>query len=258
MGILSRLMILVLLVLTPAVGVQAINEWLLYRDRNQELHGLAQRSADIYNTEIDQITHGLQRLLGALAQLPAIRSMDRSACASLLHGLANRYPQDVGLAVAGLDGRVRCGSQPPATPVSIADRRFLAAAAHGFTVGTFTTSPLDGAPALPFGKPVLGTNGQATGVVVAYLPLQRLASDLERPALGAGQSLTVVDGDGVVLAHLPAGELAAGTKLPPHLLTAMHDPAPGVMEQSDLHGRPTIFGYVPITMPPPDIYLLYG
>lgn len=258
MGILSRLMILVLLVLVPSLGVQAVNGLLLYRDRDQEVRSLAKQSADIYNTELDQVATSLQKLLAAVAELPAVKSLDPATCGVTLRGLTKRYPQDVVLAVADLDGHLRCSSVSSPTPVFMGEQPFFAAAKQAFTVGTFTNSRLDGAPGLPFARPIIGKDGKPSGVIVACLSLQWLASDLQRPALQPGHSLTVTDRDGVVLAHLPEGEIAAGVKLPQRLLATIRAAGAGVEQQDNLLGRPTIFGYVPTTVPPRDIYLIYG
>jgi signal transduction histidine kinase len=250
-------MLMMPLILLPSFGAQVTNDLLLYRERNDELRKLAQSSADVYNTELDQIVSGIQRLLGAVAQLEPVNSLRPHRCDRTLADLVQQYPNDVILAATDVAGKVICSSLTHRTEVSLSDRPFFSQATSRFVVGGFATSRLSGERVLPFAAPIL-RDGLPTGVLIASLSLNWLEASLQRPPLAPGQSLIVTDGDGVVLAELPQKTARIGKKLPARYLSMIRAHGPGVVELPDEQNRPTIYGYVPATVPPPDIYLLFG
>jgi hypothetical protein len=100
MNILERLLLIVPLVLIPCFGAELTNAILLYKERHEEVRRLAQASADVYNTELDEVVQGVQRLLRAVAKLPAVNSLRTSECEATLRQLAEGVPQDIVLAVS--------------------------------------------------------------------------------------------------------------------------------------------------------------
>jgi signal transduction histidine kinase len=260
MSILSRLIILVLVALAPTIAAHAINEILLNRDREHEIRQTVFINAQVRNTEMDSMVGGIQHLLGAVARLPAVASLDRSSCNEQLESLTEEYVHEVVVAVADASGTVLCSSLPSHLGVAVADRAvFHEAIDTGrFTVGEYDVSPITSAQALSFGYPIRGDAGEPIGVVIAYLGLDWLGSDLQRAPFLPGQTLTVTDRNGVVLALAPGGRLGVGRKLATPLLRMISAAAPGVAEMRDMQGRPVLYGYIPITVFPPNIYVLYG
>lgn len=257
MNILERLLVMVPLVLIPSFGAEVANTILLYQERHQDVRKLAQASADIYNTELDGIVTGLHRLLGAVAQFPAVNSLQPLECDRTLKDLARGYPHEVVLAAADLTGRVVCTSLQGHVAASIEDRSFFSQAGEGFVVGPYITSRLTGESVIPFAAPLRNDHGQA-GVIAAFLSLDWLTKNLQRPVLAPGQSLIVTDSNGLILADLPQGSSRVGRQLPAAYLGMTRADGPGVVELDDTQGSPTIYGYVPITVPPPNLYLLFG
>lgn len=257
MNMLERLALIVPLVLLPAFGAEVANTVLLYRERHEDVRKLAQARADVYNTELDETVTGLGRLLSAVAQFPSVNSLQSGECDRTLQELARGYPHDVVLAAADLSGKVVCSSLPHPAAVSIADRPFFSRARAGFTVGGYLRSRLTGNGVLPFAAPLRDGPDQV-GVVAAFLSLDWLARNLQRPVFAPGQSLIVTDGDGIILADLPQGRSRVGDKVRPEYLATMRARLPGVVELDDDQGRPTIYGYVPVTLPPSNLYLLFG
>jgi hypothetical protein len=114
--------ILVLLALVPTLAAHAINAFLLYRDREQEMRRIVFANAQVRNSQIDGIVGGAQHLLSAVARLPTVASFDRSSCSDQLAVVTSEFPQDFTLAVADLAGSIRCSSLPRPSGATAADR----------------------------------------------------------------------------------------------------------------------------------------
>jgi signal transduction histidine kinase len=260
MSILARLLILVLVALVPTVAAHAINAFLLYRDLEHEMRSTVFSNAQVRNSQIDGIVSGIQHLLSAVVRLPAVASLDPSSCSEQLAIVTNEYPQDVVLAVADAKGSVLCSSVPGPLRAAVADREIVqqVIAAGQFEVGEYEISPITGAQVLSFAKPVRADGGEPIGAVIAYLDLDWLVSDLRRAPFLPGRMLTLTDRNGIVLAQAPASEHGAGQRVPPPLLAMMKTAAPGVAKTRDMQDRPVLYGYIPITVSPPNIYVLFG
>ena len=262
MSILARLTILVLLALAPTIAAHGVNDILLYHEREEEVREAALATVVIRNAELDGIVRGIQHLLGPVSRLPAVTSLDAPLCRVALSALVRDYPyEDLVLAATDLEGTVFCATTSDFASVQLGDRTFFRSTIHNrqFTVGEYVISRVTGGKVITFGQPVFNENGEVIGAVIAYLGLDWLASDLERAPLLPGQFLIVTDRDGMVLVRLPKdAEESVGRKLLGGQLAMIREAGPGVIELSDIRGYPTIYGFIPITVRPPDIYVLFG
>jgi signal transduction histidine kinase len=260
MSIVARLVILALLALVPAIAAHAINEILLYRDLKLEIRHAALSNAQVRNAAMDGIVSGIEHLLGALVRLPAVTSLDRSSCDEQLALLTTEYPHDVVLAIADRNGVVMCSSVPRHANVAVSDRPVFGEVIDTgkFKVGEYVINPITSAKALSFGYPIHSQSGGTIGVAMAYLGLDWVASDMQRAPFLPGRMLIMADRNGIVLAQAPVGQVAVGQKLSAPLLGMIGAAAPGIAEMSDAQGGAVLYGYIPITVPPPNIYILFG
>jgi signal transduction histidine kinase len=259
MSILVRLVVLVLLALVPAIAAHAINEFLLNRDRQQEVRLTASIDAQVRNTELDSVVGGIQHLLGAVVRLPAVASLDGSSCGEQLAIVTKEYGKEFVLIAADSDGAAVCSNVPHRLGTTVADSGiFREVIGSGqFKAGQYDLNPITSAKALSFGYPIGGGAGGPSGAVIAYLSLDWLGSDLRRVPFLPGRTLTITDRNGVVLAQAPKRDFGVGQKLPTSLLGMINAAAPGAVEMT-VQGRPMLYGYVPITVPPANIYVLYA
>ena len=263
MSILARLTILVLLALAPTIAAHGVNDILLYHEREQELRDAALATAVIRNAELDGVVRGVQHLLGPVSRLRAVTSLDAHLCGGALSTLVQDFPhEDLVLAAMDLTGNVFCASTSSNfASINLSDNALFRSTIRNrqFTVGEYVLTPVTSGKAIAFGQPIFNENGEVAGAVVAYIDLDWLASDLERAPLPAGQILIVTDRDGVVLVRLPRGpEGSVGRKLLDRQLAMIREAGPGIIELNDRSGHSTIYGFIPITVPPPDIYVLFG
>jgi signal transduction histidine kinase len=262
MSIQARLMALVLLALAPVIGAHAVSDILLYWEREREVRESALATAVIRNAELDGIVRGIQHLLGPASRLRTVASLDAEACHGALSALAQDFKyEDLVLVAASADGAVHCASTPNLGPIRLADTAFVGSIIYNreFTVRGFALSPVGGRKALAFGHPIFGEEGGIVGVVIAYLGLDWLAADLQRAPLPPGHKLILTDQNGVVLVHLPkTTEELVGRKLPAERLLSIGNTKPGIVELDDGPDGFAIYGSIPITVPPPGIFVLFG
>ena len=262
MSILARLIVLVLLTLSPTILARGLNDVLLYREREQEVREAALAAAVIRNAELDRVARGIQHLLGPVSRSGAVTSLRAPSCNSALSALMQDYSgEDLVLAATDLEGIVLCASTSNLAAVHLGDRTFFQSTIHNrqFTVGEYVLSRVTGRKAITFGQPIFNERGEVAGALIAYVGLVWLASDLERALVLPGQTLIVADRDGTVLVRMPTDlEGSVGRKLPSAQMAMIREGKPGVIELNDSRGRPSIYGFVPITVPPPDLYVIFG
>lgn len=258
MSILARLIVLVVLALIPAIVAQVINAEALGRDRRAEIRTIALQAAEIDNAALAGIIGGIRHSLAGLAELAPVRDFDRRGCNSLFSALAQEYPHDVSIGAADIHGAVFCSSAPNLPSAMIADRDYFRGAieTNRFSVGKFAVSRLTGDDVIHFAYPIHGANDKITGAVVAALTLHGLADTLKRSPLRSGMTLIVTDRAGTVLVRLPERTGWVGRTLPKAELAMINRPGAGVVETRDIAGQRAIVGFVPITVPPPNIYVL--
>src|SRR5215213_156715 len=133
----TRIFLLPLVALLPAVALLLIDQWDLDRSRQQELEGQVLNQARQVSAEVDRIAEGALQFLVALAQIPEIKNGDRS-CGALLTSIRTNYKAYLALIRADTDGNVTCSSIGPGP--SIRDRLYFRRAIEkvDFSVGEFS------------------------------------------------------------------------------------------------------------------------
>jgi len=88
----TRLLLLVLLAVVPALGLILYNAW---EDRRLEVADVqedALRLARLISADQERLIEGTRQFLVALAQLPQVRGGDPKACNMLFADLLKQYP----------------------------------------------------------------------------------------------------------------------------------------------------------------------
>ncbi len=260
MNISLRLFTLTLFTLFPTLAAHGINEMLRNREREQEIRSSALSTAEHRNAELDGIVNGIERLLGAVAELPISKLLNAAECTDTLGELAKQYRKDLVLAVADRRGAILCSSTPSGSEARIEDRGFFAEALEKgkFSTGDYTVSRINGERTIPFAYPIRSSKAETVAIAVAYLSLDWLAGNLRRVPFQPGESLLIADRQGTILAELPNSAGRVGKSAAPQQLAMIRADSPGFVEMNDEHGKAIIYGYVPITVAPPDLYILFG
>ena len=212
----SRLLLLVLLALFPALVLILITAWEQRQLAAVDAQESALRMARVAASNQERLIEGARSLLIGLAQIPAAQPGKAGACGPLLADLRKRFPVYVNLSMANPAGDITCSAVPLRTSVSVADQPYFlrARATHDFVVSGYVMEPVSGSPALVLAWPALGPTGEVRSVLFASLDLGWIHQLAERAHLPLNSSFVVTDASGIVLAGYPESERSVGQPMP--------------------------------------------
>ncbi|HEV2559807.1 MAG TPA: HWE histidine kinase domain-containing protein [Microvirga sp.] len=260
MTLTRRLLLLAFIAILPAIAIWTYTEVALRRAREAEVHDLALRQAQLASFELERILDGVRNLLVAVGEVADVRALNAPACAAYLAALQPKVPHLLSITALDPAGRARCRHDDPGTDLRFDDRSYFqeAVASGGFVIGEYTDDRVLQLPVLPVALPIVDAGGQKLGVLAAVLDLKWLGSRIAERALPAGGSLTVADRLGRIIAREPFPERFVGTTIPDDFKQQMRGSEPGTREIVSQDGTKRVLGYIPLSLPPRDLYVSAG
>ena len=255
MSLLSRLVVLVLVAMLPALAIQALNEFRLRSEGLARTHSEALRQAELLAAEQARLIDGVRRTLLLLAETRALRQRDGAACQRLLEAAAGKDPYLRHVSVVDPQGRVFCSGEGPVEPPP-SGVHFDAMRRGGFVVGRYGLD--HDAPVIRFAQAVRGFDGAIAGAVIAAVDVQLLVAGVG--ALGWSENTTtlIADRDGVVLARYPEVPGVVGTSVSAQYPGLFFAPIAGVREEVAIDGVERIIGFVPPAVGPGGLFVGVG
>ncbi|WP_295071518.1 HWE histidine kinase domain-containing protein [Tabrizicola sp.] len=254
----SRLFVVTAVALLPAVAIAIANIITIQRDRITELHGDAMRTAELVSLEVEQTFAGLESVLRTLAAAPVVRNANGPACSALLADTVKAVPFASELYILNADGSLRCGSST-AEHLDLVSKDLLAeTTTENLVSGTYQKDAKDGAERLPVALRIGGGGNGASGIALALVDLAWMEERLQARSMSPGNSLTIVDRSGTVLARVPDPETFVGTKIRPEFMPLLEETTPGSMEMVSRDGTPRILGYYPPAVNSSGLYISAG
>jgi diguanylate cyclase (GGDEF)-like protein len=241
----SRLLLLLLLALVPALVLILITAWEQRDMAALDAQDHALRVARLAAQAHERLVGDAAALLLGLARTPEVLAPSPQACSALFAQTLRRagYRR---LAAATPEGQVFCaGVLDPTSlepvdgdPVIQAARQRREPAVSGYRAGR------DG-PGLTVAVPALDSAGTLRAVVFATLDLGWLARVDERAALPEGSVVLALQRAGTVLAQFPDGDRWAGQRLPDSALARAlrRLDREGRARAAGADGLPRFFGY---------------
>jgi PAS domain S-box-containing protein len=244
-----RLLILVLIAALPVLALQVHG---LLQDREQRKAAIAEQALDLARlaaAQQDQFIESARYLLAAAAQLPEVQSRDTPGCDRRMAELLVQFPTVNSIAVVAPDGVQFCSGPRGSDAASFADLPYFQQAVRnkslaisGYIIGRET-----GRPQLKFAYPAVNAPGEVRAVVVLAFSLGRLSANLSATPLPSGATMSLVDGDGVLLARAPPAADWIGRQVSEANFTeAMLTEREGVMEADGIDGTPRLHGFAPL------------
>ncbi len=245
-GLRLRLLLLVLLAVIPALGLVAYTAAENRRTLAGDVRQNALRVALLAASEHRATVEGARQLLTGVANTPATRAYRTPACAALMADLLRRFPAYANFGVAELDGEVTCSAVAFEGIVDVRDRLYFreAVRTRDFAVGEFQIGRITGEPTLAFGYPVLDADARVVAVTFAALALASINDIVQNASLPSGAAVTVIDGNGTILARFPNPEQWVGRSVPEApLARAMLRRDEGTAEAPGVDGVRRLYGY---------------
>jgi PAS domain S-box-containing protein len=265
MTLTRRLLLLALISVLPAIVIWTYTEVSLRRAREAEVNDLAIRQAQLVGAELERVFDGIHSLLLAVDETPSIRAFDTAACSPYLKAIQEKVPYILSFVAMDISGHIRC--RPLGTTDTqhyFADRAYFheALSRLGFVVGDYTPVFEEGGlapqPVLPLALPIWNDRGDVVGVLAAALDLAWLNQKVKERTVPENGSVTIADRRGIVIVQHPHPERMLGKLLPQEYLAQATARAIGTAETISADGLKRIVGYLPLAVPPRDIYVNVG
>jgi signal transduction histidine kinase/ActR/RegA family two-component response regulator len=256
----TKMFLLVLIAVMPALSIQAYNEYDLRKSREDDIRNQTVQITKQFGAEMGEIREGAHQYLQVISRLAPVSSLETDGCTKLLATLNATTPYYGLLGVADATGMVRCVSRPTSL-TSVADFPFFkrAMAQTDLAVGNYWVDPANGEKRIHFGLRFSREHETAVaGVVFVGLDLSWLSEHLKERGLSPTQSILIADRVGNIIARLPNPEKLVGKNMRNGHAEIMDGNTAGWEEAKGVDGVDRIFGYVPPALSPRDFFLSAG
>ncbi len=179
--------------------------------------------ADSITSDQKNLVAGAQQLVGALAQLPQVRSHDAAKARRLLGDVLRMNPQYQDIIIADRAGKVWATALPVKTSFSVDDRRYFrnALATGRFSSGEYSIGRTTGTRTVSFGYPFMDERGKIAGVIGVKLDLEYLRTILLQSKLPPGSNYLIIDHKGKIIGRGINPSELIGKSIRPELLQQM-------------------------------------
>src|SRR5215469_13168497 len=259
MGLTGRLFLLVFIAVLPAMGIQAYNEYDLRAARTRDIQQQVVQITKQFGEEMGELREGARQLLVALGQAPTVKRQQAEACNVLFASTKENFVNYALLGAADSKGNIFCASESLSYS-SVADQPFFkrAIATEGLAVGNYWKDPVTGKKMIHFAERFHDPDGKVAGIVFAGLDLDWLSQHLKERGLSPTASILIADREGNIIARLPHPETLVGKNMRRSHEAIMDGNTTGTEESKGVDGIVRIFGYLPASLPPYDLFLSAG
>ncbi|HYU11107.1 MAG TPA: hypothetical protein VEK82_00925, partial [Stellaceae bacterium] len=169
----GRMFLLVVIAVLPALVIQAVNEYALRANREDDIRQRVIQITKQFGEEIQAIREGASQLLIALGELDEVQKRDAQECTATFTKLKVRFQSYSRLGAADENGKVFCSSGQAAEE-SVADTEFFkrAIADDKLAVGNYFVHPATKEKMIHFAQQFRGPDGKLAGIVFAGVDLK--------------------------------------------------------------------------------------
>ncbi len=258
MSLTHRLLALTLVASLPGLAAVSYGAFDLRNARYAEARADALRSAQVVASEVGQIFDGIQGALRTVAEADEVHLLNSTACTDYIMRVRPHIEPLTSILVVGLDGNIRCFSEPSLAAPNLATRDYFRTAIdqQKFAIGTFIASQVSDRNVIPLATPII-RGGKVTGAIVAGLNVDWLGKQLKQRGVQRGGTILIADRNGIVVSREPAPEKYVGKKIDDSL-GRIGAAAPGTEDIIGIDGVPRIIGYIPASVTPFGLYVSSG
>ena len=259
MSLTHRLLALTLVASLPGMIALIYNALDLRNARYAEVRAEASRTTQAVVAELDQVFDGLQGTMRAVSEAEEVHEANNTVCTDYLLRVRPNIASVTAILVVGLDGNIRCISDPSLGSPNMADRDYFrhAVDSQRFSIGPYTKSKISGREIIPLALPIV-REGKAQGAIIAGLDLGWLGRQLARRSFGHGGSAIIADRNGVIIAREPEPLRFIGTTIPQANIHLVQSQTSGTADIVSLDGAERIIGYAPPAVTSFGLYVSTG
>jgi PAS domain S-box-containing protein len=255
-----RLLILVLLAAVPVLAIQVHDRLQGREQRKAAIAEQALNLARLAAAQQDQFIESARYLLAAAAQFPEVQNLDQDGCSARMRELLVQFPNITGISAVGRDGIQFCSGFDSVAAADLSDRAYFQRAVRDrtLTISGYVIGRRSGRPHLNFAYPAIGATGDVQAVVVLGFSLDRLSGSLVETPLPSGATISLIDGDGILLARAPPAPEWIGRRVREAPVTdAMLARREGVIEGAGIDGTERMHGFAPL-LASADLFAVVG
>lgn len=260
MPLTRRLLALTLAAALPGLAALAYNAIDLRNTRYSEARVEALRNTEIVASDLDQIFDGIEGTLHAVSEAGEVSGMTSAACTDYIVRVRPTVEPLTAILVVGLDGNIRCFSDPSLSSPNLSERDYFRDAVDKkiFAIGTFTQSKISDRNVIPLAMPII-RNDKVEGAIVAGLDLEWLSRHLRDRSGSRSGTIIIADRNGIVVSRQPFPEKYVGTALnTTNSQSRINLTTPGVADIIGVDGVARIIGYIPAKATPYGLYVSTG
>jgi hypothetical protein len=205
-----RLLLLVVLTLVPAFALVIHSAHEQRRLAAIQAQENALRTARAAAGRLERFVQAEHGFLSILAQLPAVRDHDPTACSASLERIvcgdaAYEDAWYVGMMVADASGSVVCGAGQYYSGMEFSNHPAFRQAfdAQQFSVSDYRIGPLSGKGLVTFGQPIVDETGRVLAVLLCTYDVHVLSDVAAQSLLPPGSALSAIDRNGTIMARYP-------------------------------------------------------
>jgi diguanylate cyclase (GGDEF)-like protein len=247
LSIRARLIIVALITITPLIFERVRG---LERARAERAQMAQTQVIDLARSGAEAqrgVVYSIRALLQLVARVYAATPGQQPDCNQALSSLASDVPWIHALGIIGLDGRMKCSTNPRAVGLDVSDRPYFknALQARDFALSDYLTMRVRDVPTLVATVPILKPDGAIDGIVAAAVNLHWIGNLAATVAQHPGISIALVDGNGTLVARSPDDNKLIGRNFADHALARdMMTEDEGVATAAGFDGVRRIFAYV--------------
>ncbi|WP_331311804.1 cache domain-containing protein [Methylobacterium oryzae] len=238
----TRILLLVLLALAPALAIQGYNEVALRASRDAAVRADARATARDVAEDFAQVADRMQQALDLISGDATVQALEPAACTAYLRRAAARLPHVLLIALTDPEGAVICDSAgAPSGSYSSRGRTYHRRALErgGYAIGGYAVGFQTKRPSIHFARAVHAGDsaGAPAGVLLAAVDLDWLSGHLEQALHQAETAITVTDRDGLIIARRPDEADWIGRPIPPDRVAMLEAQGSDVRVAAGLDGR---------------------
>lgn len=178
-------------------------------------------------TEQNNLTSDAEQLLIILAQLPEIKSHNKSATNKILADILKFSPQYGNIGITDRFGDVWASGLPLTKSISVGDRLAFrkAVKTRQFSSGDFSIGRITAKPTIGYGYPLINTLGDIEGVILVSINFSHLNELLQLSLLPKGSTFSIIDCNGVIIDRNLNPAKYIGTKVKEDIFQSMKNGA---------------------------------
>ncbi len=257
MSLRRRLFLPLVAALVPIIAIEAYNQVELHATREREVRNSALDQARRVAGEQERIVDGVRNVLSTLSVLKSVRTQEATRCNGLFAAILPTFEGFEALAATRIDGTPFCGARAGDTKAagplpSIGDQTFFKEAMkeRALAVGGYARASGTGVPVFHIGIPYFDYSNHLRGVLYVSYSLKALAKHLGQSQQVKGETLSVVDRNGVVLVQQPgrSNEIGHPVSHDVHARLASANAPFDAVVRSPQDGITRVYGVIPSTL----------